>query len=402
MKNLLLIISFSVFTVSNYAQKSLPLYAITSDNNNLQWLNINLVDAANGTVLKSIFSTNQKNVQVIKSGTTSVVSKNQETEGPTESMVAAAAFSKAQNAIYFIPLRIPELRWADLSKGNPIYYSYQSPVLSNLDFNDAANHFTRMCMGADGYGYALTNDGNHLIRFTASAEPQIMDLGNLVDAPDNKDISIHNQSTSWGGDMIAGTDGKLFIISQRSYVFEFSPREKIVSLIGQIKNLPQNFTTNGAAVNENGDLIIACSNGNHPYFKVDMGSLTATAFLTQSSTGINSSDLASQFLMRRSVTNNGTYVENRIPITGQKISMYPNPVTNNRLQLIFDAVENGEYSIQLLDLSGKQLTNKVVTISGSGQISSMDLPLTLSRGVYLVKVLNHEFKTVFSDKVMLQ
>lgn len=393
-------ISF-VCTVAN-AQKSLPVYAITSDENNMQWLNIKLIDAGNGQVLKSIFSTTDKNVQLMKAGTNSLPNRTVETESPTASMVAAAAYSRGQSKFFFIPIRVPELRWADLSKGVPEYYSYSSPVLSNLNLNDAANHFTRMCMGADGNGYALTNDGNHLIRFTTDSEPQLMDLGNLVDATENKDISIHNQCTSWGGDMIASTDGKLLIITQRSYVFEFSPKEKIATLLGQIKNLPQNFTTNGAAVDENGDLIIACSNGNHPYFKVDMNTLNAVAAFSQTASGINSSDLASHYLLRRASANNGTYIERATEAYKNKISIYPNPVTNNRVQLIFDNIENGEYNIQLFDVSGKQLLNKSVTISGNGQISFLDLHAGMSRGVYMVKVVNRELKTVFTDKVILQ
>lgn len=399
----LLLLQVAVFTFSfAVAQRTLPVYAITSDENNLQWLNIKIVDIAKGQVLSTVFNAKDKQVNVLNATTNSNVSKREEGDGPTGSMVAAAAYSRAQSKFFFIPMRIAELRWADLSKGTPVYYALQSPVLSKLNMNDAANHFTRMCMGADGKGYALTNDGNHLIQFTTGAQPELVDLGALVDAPANNNNSIHNQCTSWGGDMIATADGKLLIISQRSYIYEFSPKDRIVKLLGQINNLPQNFTTNGAAVDENGDLIIACSNGNFAYYKVDMSNYTATTAFTQTPSGMNASDLASNYLLRKPATNNGTYVERINIASNTKISMYPNPVTGNRVQLIFDEVEKGEYSIQLMDISGKILMNKVANISGRGQISYLDLHKAMSKGMYLVKVLNHDLKTVFADKVAVQ
>jgi hypothetical protein len=392
MKKNLLALSFAFVCLSINAQKSLPIYAVTADDNNLQWLNLKLVDAGRGVVLKSIFDYKGEQVNVLNAATNTLLERNELGNAPTGSMVAAAAYSRTTSKFFFIPMRITELRWADLSKGTTAYYSYLSPELSRLNMNDAANHFTRMCIGSDGNGYAATNDGNHIIKFSTGNQPAVSDLGNLIDAPG-----------SWGGDMVAANDGSIFIITQRSYVFQFSPKDRIVTLVGQIKNLPQNFTTNGAAVDENGDLIIACSNGNQPYYKVEMRTLTATPSFSQTPSGLNSSDLASQYLLRVPAVNTGTYVE-RNPFTSQnqKISMYPNPVTDNRMQLIFDEVEKGEYTIQLMDISGKVIMNKVVNISGAGQISALELNKTLSRGVYMVKVVNHELKTVFADKLMLQ
>lgn len=402
MKKYLLLFALFFSVTAMHAQRSLPLYAVTSDENNYQWLNLKMVDAGKGVVLKTIFDYKDQQVTVLNAETNTIAAKREEGNGPTGSMVAAAAYSRAQSKFFFIPMRIAELRWADLSKGTTAYYTFTSPVLSKLNMNDAANHFTRMCIGADGNGYAVTNDGNHVIRFTTGRPTTITDLGNLVDASANKDISIHSQCTSWGGDMVAGADGSLYIITQRSYIFQFSPKDRIVTLLGQIKDLPQNFTTNGAAVDEEGNLIIACSNGNQAYYKVDMNTLSAKPSFTQTSLGMNASDLASQYLLRRPAENNSSYLERTTAAVNQKISMYPNPVVDNRMQLIFDETEKGEYTIQVMDISGKVLMNKVVNISGHGQISALELKSTMSKGIYMVKVLNHDSKTVFADKLMVQ
>ncbi|MBX9782249.1 MAG: T9SS type A sorting domain-containing protein [Chitinophagaceae bacterium] len=400
-RNLLLSVLMLTVTAMQ-AQRSLPLYAVTSDENNYQWLNLKMIDAGKGVVLKTIFDYNHQQVTVLNAETNTVAAKREEGDGPTGSMVAAAAYSRAQSKFFFIPMRIAELRWADLSKGTTAYYTFTSTVLSKLNMNDAANHFTRMCIGADGNGYAVTNDGNHVIQFSTGKQTKLVDLGNLVDAAANKDISIHTQCTSWGGDMVAGADGNLYIITQRSYIFQFLPKNRIATLLGQIKELPATFTTNGAAVDEEGNLIIACSNGNQPYFKVDMNTLAAKAAFTQTPAGMNASDLASQYLLRKPAENNSSYLERATVAGRQKISMYPNPIVDNRMQLIFDEAEKGEYTIQVMDISGKVLLNKVVNISGPGQLSALELNSTMSKGMYMVKVLNHDLKTVFADKLMVQ
>ncbi len=58
-------------------------------------------------------------------------------------------------------MRIGELRWMDLNVKNetPQFYSIQSDLLK-VNPNDEATHITRMVIGADGNGYAMSNDGN--------------------------------------------------------------------------------------------------------------------------------------------------------------------------------------------------------------------------------------------------
>jgi hypothetical protein len=56
-----------------------------------------------------------------------------------------------------------------------------------------------MVFSSDGNGYALNNGGSHLVRFTTGENPQISDLGELNDAPENGDMKISDANTSWGG-----------------------------------------------------------------------------------------------------------------------------------------------------------------------------------------------------------
>jgi hypothetical protein len=94
---------------------------------------------------------------------------------------------------------VNELRYIDLAAPSPKIYYFNNETLSKAaNLNDEANHITRMVIAADGNGYALSNDGNHLIKFTTGRKPVITDLGALQDDVSNEKISVHNRCTSWG------------------------------------------------------------------------------------------------------------------------------------------------------------------------------------------------------------
>jgi hypothetical protein len=405
MKKGCLLFAFALTTTCIFAQKQSFFYAITPSEENMQFLNIRVVNVNSGQVTKTIFDYKNNNAVFVNAANNTPAVARVEGAGPTGSMVAAAAYDQLHRKLFFIPMRIGELRWADLRQSStPKYYTLESPVLNKLNYTDEANHFTRMVIGADDRGYALTNDGNHLIQFTTGKKTTITDLGNLIDAAENGSISIHNRCTSWGGDMVAAADGSFYIITQRNHVFQFTAAERIAKHIGQIKGLPENFTSNGAAVTEDGKVVVSCGYGSQLYYYVDLQNLTAEAAFTAVAKNTNASDLASSNLVLRQ-TNNNNFVVTPVSsfIAGdQKISMYPNPVTDNKFQIYFETNGKGEHTIQLLDLSGKVLLSKITDVTGEGQLVVVDMNSLFAKGMYMVKVLNHEMKTVYSGKLMVR
>lgn len=398
----------SVFLLSNiflFAQKQSLFYAITPSDENMQFLNIRIVNANTGQVTKTIFDYKDNQTALINAANNTPATARVEGAGPTGSMVAAAAYDKMHRKLFFIPMRIGELRWADLRQSaTPKYYTLESPELSKLNFNDEANHFTRMVIGADDQGYALTNDGNHLIKFTTGKKTTVTDLGNLIDAADNGKVSVHNRCTSWGGDMVAAADGSFYIVTQRNHVFQFTATDRIAKHIGQIKGLPENFTSNGAAVTEDGRVIVSCGYGSQLYYYIDLQNLTAEASFATIAKNTGASDLASGNLVLRATNNNsfGINPMSTFVAENQKISMYPNPVADNRFQVYFEATGKGEHTIQLLDLSGKVLLTKITDVTGKGQVVGVDIYSSVAKGMYMVKVIDHEMKTVYSGKLMVR
>ena len=61
-----------------------------------------------------------------------------------------------------------------------------------------------------------------------------------------------------------------------------------------------------------------------------------------------------------------------------------------------------EEGVHSFDLSGQIVYLSNVNISGRGQAHMVELPSDASKGMYLVCVTDHEEKTVYVSKVVLQ
>src|SRR6478672_8722916 len=166
-------------------------------------------------------------------------------ETPFGTGVAAAAFDKKHNRLYFTPMFVDQLRYVDLKTMKVYYVTGQAFTgLGNMH-NDEGKIITRMVIAPDGNGYAITNDANTFIRFSTGRKGQIERLGSLVDDPANKGISIHNRCSSFGGDMISDDKGNLYILSARNNVFRVNTETRVATHLGAISGLSPNFTVNG-------------------------------------------------------------------------------------------------------------------------------------------------------------
>ena len=129
--------------------------------------------------------------------------------------VAAMALDRKNNRLWYTPMFIDQLRYIDL-RSMKVYYVVDREFTGMAKKSpDQGNIITRMTIADDGNGYALTNDGAHLVRFTTGKKLVITDLGMLADAPESKGVSIHSSCSSFGGDMIADNEGNLYVFSAR-------------------------------------------------------------------------------------------------------------------------------------------------------------------------------------------
>lgn len=414
---LLLSATFCFTAIIASAQNANKAYAITGDGNqdNL-WMNIRQVDLSTGQLTKTIFERSKTNFVLTDVNTK--ITSNERTansniymskEYPTGSLVAAAAYDNRNNKLFFAPMRIGELRWVDLDIKNetPKFYTLSSEVLNFGNVNDEANHITRMVIAADGNGYAMTNDGNHFIKFTTGKKPVLTDMGNLIDDETNSGMSIHNKCSSWGGDMLADAFGKLYVISASRNVFIVDINSRIAIFKGTITGLPADYTTNAAAVNANGDIVVSSANVFEGYYTVKLADLKATS-IEGSDKRYNASDLANgNLLLQKEAYAANKYTVSAAPILENTFSnsdkrVFPNPVSSSTFAVLFNGYKAGTYNIVLTDISGRNLQTQKASISKGAQTENVNLLSRPAKGMYMVKVYDEAKQVVFTEKIMIQ
>src|SRR6187399_1682096 len=325
-------------------------------------------------------------------------------QAPFSTGVAAMAYDKKNNRLYFTPMFIDQLRYVDLKTMKVFYVTDQAFTNLGSMHNDEGKVISRMVINPDGTGYAISNDANTFIRFTTGKKLEITQLGTLVDDPSNGGVSIHNRCSSWGGDMIADDEGKLYILSARNSVYKIDVETKAAKLLGYIKGLPQDFTTNGAVVTTEGKVLVSSAVNGNAYFLVDPKDWSATQY--ESKAGIfKSSDLAnSNYLQTRPKnTTQSEIVTRKVQdnIGAGKIQIYPNPA-NNQFTLQFGKIPTGNYNVEMTNVTGQIVIQRGVDIQSEDQVEVINIKSSMARGVYLVKVSSSNKESVLSQKLVVQ
>ncbi|MGZ5190798.1 MAG: T9SS type A sorting domain-containing protein [Flavisolibacter sp.] len=382
--------------------------------------NVNVNENRNVNVISN---TNVNQSKSVQKRIVYVSSTRIQSDKPFATNSAACAYDKKHERLYYTPMGINQLRYIDL-KTNKIYYFEDEAFGTVKGSHDVQNQITRMVIASDGDGYALTNDGNHLIKFTTGKKPQITDLGEVKDASDGAQ-SIHS-SNGYGGDMIADKQKNLYLITANRAVFKISIDNRTASYLGAIKGLPKGFSTNGAAVEEGTKVIVSSSSNTAGYYRFDLTTLQAEKVSTGASV-FNASDLANGVLAfekkkkekkQRDAVPPPPLVEQVDVVTNENkakqqtllqesvkkgaINVYPNPVTNRYVKLSFENQPAGRYEIQLMDALGKVIKVQRVTINNKVQIEEFRLPAVAANGNYLVKVVSSDNKVSIVNKIVVQ
>jgi hypothetical protein len=377
-------------------------YSITSDGHgDFNWMNIRKMDISTGTVTNTVFDRFQTRyilTDVISHRSLEQSAVTNEAvfsskDFPTYARVAAAALDTKTNRLFFTPMKTGELRWLDLNTrgGVPRFYSIESDILK-FEENKEGNYLSRMVIGSDGFGYGVTNNGSHLVRFSTDDIPQIVDLGGLIDDPANE-LSIHETCSGWGGDMFADAFGKLYIISSNRNLFVVDPETRITTYKGSIKGLPAGYTTNGAAVTLADEIVVSSANSFEGFYKLTLDNLTAVK-IEGSDKEHNASDLANGNLLfqRRAI------VDNKYPVPGSG-KIFPNPATSS-FYVRLDGQKEGKYTILLSDVAGRTLQSKEVDIL-AGEHSEQFKLVNSAKGMYIVKVLDNNKQVVLTEKLVV-
>jgi hypothetical protein len=387
-----------LFGTALNAQNANKAYAISGKKNNpSQWSDIRAIDLETGKS-SLIFESGINNFK-IQNVESKQSSENIPQINPTEKGVAACALDVKHQRLYFSPMNMSQICYIDLSKNEPSFVVVKSDVIANANLSKQEDQISRMVIAADGNGYALNNNGDHFIKFTLGKNPKVEDLGKLVDDNNNKEISIHSICTSWGGDIVADANGKLVLITANHYVFSINPVNRVATLLGNIKNLPIKYTTNGAVVNAQGELVVCSANAMDGLYTVNLKDFTAKK-IESSEPAFTASDLANgKFLNEKAKSNT-------ISVTGiddkyLSIGLYPNPTLGD-FNLSFDGNEKGAYVITITDLLGKTILTKKIEVENTLQVEKIQLPQGIAKGIYIVSAVNTTTKKSYTEELIVQ
>lgn len=318
-----------------------------------------------------------------------------------DSSVAAIAYDRKSNRLFYVPMNIDQLRYIDLSTMGSVAVPDQ--FFSTAGKYDARNSgpINRMVIAPDGYGYTITNDGTHLIRFGTSGTPILSDLGDLVDDPMNKEMTIHSICTNSGGDLIADDAGHLYLITGYNKVYQVDIATRKTTYLATLTGLPQKFTTSGAAVSEDGrQLLISSSVYADSYFIINPETWNASSAASTHEL-YETSDLANSNVLFTSSAKSPVFIS-KFPENLNKITIYPNPVLDDNVSIQFHEMPPGNYTVQLANETGKNLLQQKLRITGEGQSETLHIPHHTSQGFYYIQILDEKNNIVDTQKLIVE
>lgn len=407
MKSLILpTLAFTLFSAGALAQKARTFAITSNEKGGYVWNAVREIDLSTGEAIKTHFDQSSKNIEIVADDLKSAANfrggrpHHMYRMSPMADGVAAAAFDERHNRLYYTCMRGMQLRYFDFNDNTTkVVYKQDKNLFDGSRFNEA-NVITRMSFASDGSGYALTNDGSHLIKFTTDQKATITDLGPLVDGKKNGTVSIHAQCSSWGGDMVGDAYGNLYVITYKNYIFKVNPKTRVADLVGQVKGLPAQFTSNGMAVNNDGEVVVSCATLADVYYKVNISTLQATALQKSGGLVYNASDLANSNLLFK---NNAVSAPLFTELKGNNaLSVYPNPVKGKTFTMQFDKLPAGKYNLVLTDASGRSVLSRSLNINTLGQVERINLPQASSSGMYLIKLTGQNRSIAYSDKIVVE
>jgi hypothetical protein len=403
-----------ILTSSAHSQSDRFTYAITDvnkDGANWSFLRkLNLVDGRfsdvllNGTDAAQVAFDAATKKQITTF--TTEVNRGSSNQPAFSTGVAAMAFDRKNNRIWYTPMFIDQLRYIDLKSMKVFYVTTEGFSGAAKKNADQGNIITRMTIAGDGNGYALTNDGASLIRFTTGKKMTITNLGMLVDDPAGKGgASIHSSCTSFGGDMVADNDGNLYVFSARNHIFKVNIETKVATHVGTVSGLPANFTTNGAAVTTENQILISSAVDAKSFYVVDPQTWAATSY--GAADAWRSSDLANSNILNttKPVTSPELPALRPMPVqpdAKQVVSVFPNPVSNNQFSIQFNSIEPGTYTVQITDVMGRQVMQRIVNVKGEDQVETIRLNPASAKGFYMVAIIGKENKAISTTKLVVQ
>ena len=337
-----------------------------------------------------IFFTDQSASKVFSQSlqTNFVESKNTVHNAQTASM-ASLAFDQKNNSLVFVPMFSSNI-YVMNNRTKEITLVENTAIKSVPCTIDS--HITRMTATKDGIIYAMSNSGSQLIKISSeNGKYSVKDLGTIKDISTNTDKKLSTMQTGFGGDMVADADGNLYVFSAFNNVFKINVRNLTSEFMGTVSGLPENYTSNGAAVNANGDIVVGNARGEGLY-EINFKTLEAKAVSGDFKMPIY--DLASSYFL------NDKAVSTAEMFTGIEIN--PTKVNQQFFNIkINNEKVKGNLKVELADYMGNKLMKQNINVVRNNSEFKINL-IKYNAGVYIVNIQDAAGNAIFSTKIVIE
>ncbi|MBS1571001.1 MAG: T9SS type A sorting domain-containing protein [Bacteroidetes bacterium] len=295
--------------------------------------------------------------------------------------MATLALDSSGNQLVYMPMYSTNFYALDLKTKN---ISLIESTVSKAVPCDINTHFTRMTTGYDGNIYTLNNAGTQLLKISKeNGQFIITDLGALSNDSSNGENKLQIMSVGFGGDLVADTQNNLYIFSAAGNVFQFNPNEKIAKFLGKITGLPENYSLNGAAVNEKGGIVIGSAKGGNMY-EVNLENLSAKPIYGEVQHQIY--DLASKYFIGEK--------RNDIAVTNNDI--FPTKVTDGIINIqLENTYARTTIRAEIFNMAGIKVIDKIM--ANERKISVLGLP----QGMYIVNIAGDKGESLITKKILI-
>lgn len=324
-------------------------------------------------------SLNSSNVLISKADNLSLVSEDGKACNCGK-YIAAMTTNKAGD-IFFIPMTQSRLMNVNTASKTGSFTNIEK---SSLDTKDQGTYFARMTTAADGFMYALNNNGTELLKISPSGNVQNLGAASGFIAEMKK---LSNETQAFGGDMIADAFGNLYVISAAGNVFKLNPNNQNTSFVGKIKGLPESYTVNGAAVAKDGSVVLATTS-DAGFYTLNFDSLEAKF---ASNYDVPVYDLSSPYLLKQN------QVES---LSNSSYNLYPTIVKTNELNIVSKVNEATKLDITVWNLNNKMVYSNSVAVQSVGDFK-VNLDGALQPGIYILKAVNQNGAEVINTKFTL-
>jgi len=406
---LTLFVSLLLITSNSFSQTDQFAYAVTDvSKEGSTWKVLRKLDLKTGEYSSVLLDGTDLQTKAFDATTKKQIALNFDgsdklQKSPFTSGVAAIALDKKRNRLFFTPMGFNQLRYIDLYSMKVYYVTDQNLSIATREQQAPGKIISRMVITPDGIGYGISNDGSDFIQFSTGKNPTVKQLGSLIDAPENKTVSIHNSCSSYGGDIISDEKGNLVLLTGMNYVFKINPETKLATYTGHIEGLPNGFTTNAAVVNGEGQLLLSSAVGNVSNYLLDIKTLKASPFQTNS-IAYHTSDLAnSNYLSTKGPVKTLSNIQSLTSKLSNAINIYPNPIfEDSKFNIEFKGLNAGQYSVVLVDIAGQPTYQRKFTLTSKTNAQTISFTPTTAKGLYLVRVISADKKYVFEQKLVVQ